>query len=62
MYHILEVYICPTKINNEGIIEDYGICQSNCPKECEPMEWKCHDQCIAQSKPCQDLCIPGSFL
>ncbi len=56
------VYFCPIEINSEGEIEEFDVCSEDCPKDCLPDHWKCHDQCINLSKPCGNTCITGKSI
>jgi len=37
-------------------------CSANCSKECLPGQWKCYDQCINQSEPCEKICKPSNVI
>ncbi len=51
-------YACA--IDNDGIEYSWEHCSANCSKECLPGQWKCYDQCIDVSEPCDGICKPSN--
>ena len=51
--------MCPTALHLNRTISNWESCQENCPKECFPWQWKCHDRCMPQTELCGNKCSEG---
>jgi hypothetical protein len=56
-----ENFMCPTSIADDGSITTQGICNNDCPLECEEKLWKCGEKCIPINKSCMEDYYQGIF-